>query len=76
MSIAAFAWCYLRITALREWLEATAAFRSARRLIRSAQSVMRDLVERWTADDTDERHVRERVRDHTRRDVLIGSRRR
>lgn len=76
MSIATFAWCYLRISALREWVEATAAFRSARRLIRSAQSIVRDLVERWTADDGDDRHVRERVRDHTRRDVLMGSRRR
>src|SRR4029077_5155157 len=31
MSIPAFAWCYVRISALREWLEATAAFRSTGR---------------------------------------------
>jgi hypothetical protein len=65
MSIPAFAWCYVRISALRDWLERTAPFRSVRRLIRRAELALRDLVERWTSDDADERRVRERVR-HTR----------
>ena len=72
MSIAAFAWCYQRISALREWLEATAAFRATRRLIRRAQSALRELVDRWTTHDAHDRRVRERVR----RETALGSRRR
>jgi hypothetical protein len=72
MSIPAFAWCYVRISALREWLEATAAFRSTRRLIERAEFGLRDLVERWSVDDADDRRVRQRARS----DAPIGSRRR
>jgi hypothetical protein len=71
MSIAAFAWCYVRISALREWLEATAAFRTTRRLVRRAESALRELTERWMPHDADDRRVRERVR----RDAVLGSRR-
>jgi hypothetical protein len=62
LSIAAFAWCYAHISELREWLKATAVFRSMRRLVGRAGSFVRDLVDRWTADDADEPRVRERVR--------------
>ncbi len=63
LSIAAFAWCYWYISALREWLEATAAFRGARRLIRRAESFVRDQVERWTiSEDAEEPRVREPAR--------------
>jgi hypothetical protein len=74
MSIAAFAWCYVHVSALREWLEATAAFRTTRRLTRRAASALRELTERWAALDADDRHVRARVRD--RREVALDSRRR
>jgi hypothetical protein len=75
MSIAAFAWCYRHVAALREWLEATTAFRSTRRLITHAEFALRDLVERWTVDDTDRRHARKRVRERARDDALIAARR-
>jgi hypothetical protein len=74
MSIRLFAWCYVRISALREWLEATVVFRTTRRLIRRAESALHELVERWTAHDPANRQVHERVRD--RRDTPLGSRRR
>ena len=74
MSIAAFAWCYVRISALREWLEATAAFRTTRRLVRRAESALREQTERWMARDADDQRVRERIRD--RREVALDSRRR
>jgi hypothetical protein len=70
MSIPAFAWSYRQVTAVREWLEATAAFRSTRRLIHHAQSALNELLERWTTDDSDGRRVRERVRGN----APIGSR--
>jgi hypothetical protein len=69
LSIAAFAWCYRHVSALREWLEATAVFRSARRLVRRAAILVKDLVDRWTADDVDEPRAGERVRTTRRRDV-------
>lgn len=50
LSIAAFAWCYAHISALREWLEATAVFRGARRLVRRAAIFVGDLADRWTAN--------------------------
>src|SRR5579871_1694981 len=49
LSIPVFAWGYAHISALREWLEATAVFRSVRRLARRAHSFIRDLVDRWTS---------------------------
>jgi hypothetical protein len=70
LSIAAFAWCYRYVSALREWLEATAVFRTTRRFVRRVESFVRDLVERWTSseDNTEEtRRVRERVRNNPRR---------
>lgn len=70
LSIPAFAWCYRHISALREWLEATAVFRGARRLVGRAESFVRDLVERWTADDADEPRARQRVRTNRRRDAM------
>ena len=74
MSIAAFAWAYQHVSALREWLEATAAFRTTRRLVHRAETALRDFVERWTAHDASDRRVRERVRD--RAEAALGSRRR
>jgi hypothetical protein len=64
LSIAAFAWCYGYISALREWLEATAVFRTTRRLVRRVESFVRDLIDRWSSSDDaeDTRRVRERVR--------------
>lgn len=67
MSIAAFAWCYVRVSALRQWLETTAAFRTTRRLIHRAESALRELTERWMHHDADDRPVRERVRDRAQR---------
>ena len=69
LSIPAFAWCYRHVSALREWLDATAAFRGARRLVRRAAILVNDLVDRWTADDVDEPRAGERVRTTRRRDV-------
>ena len=66
LSIAAFAWCYQEISALREWLEATAIFRATRRLVRRGRSFVLDVVERWTGDDAGEPRVRERVRNRPR----------
>jgi len=63
LSIAAFAWCYHYISALRGWLEATAVFRASRRIARRIEAFIRDLTERWTsATDRNETRVRERVR--------------
>ncbi len=66
MSIPAFAWCYQHVSALREWLEATAVFRGARRLVHRANSFVRDLADRWTTDDDGPR-VQERIRASRRR---------
>ena len=49
LSIPAFAWGYVHVSALRDWLEATAVFRSVRRLAHGIASAMRDLVYRWKA---------------------------
>lgn len=63
LSIPAFAWCYGHISALRDWLEATAIFRRVRRLVRRAESFVRELVDRWTAPGGDEApRARARVR--------------
>ena len=62
LAIPAFAWCYRHISALREWLEATVAFRSMRRLIHRTGAVVRDLVRRWTVEDSDEPRGRARMR--------------
>jgi hypothetical protein len=63
LSIAAFAWCYHYISALRGWLEATVVFRATRRIARRIESFVRDLTERWTSStDANETRVRERVR--------------
>lgn len=67
LAIPAFAWCYHHISALREWLKATAIFRGARRLVRRAASFVRDLVERWTPDDSDEPRASERIGSRPRR---------
>lgn len=70
LSIPAFAWCYRYISALREWLEATAVFRSTRRLVRRVGSFVRDVVERWTSSaDAEETRVRQRVRSNPRHNM-------
>jgi hypothetical protein len=67
LSIAAFAWCYHYISALREWLEATAVFRSTRRIAGRIESFVRDVVERGTSSaDAEETRVRQRVRSNMR----------
>jgi len=66
LSIAAFAWCYRHVSALREWLEATAVFRGARRLVRRAAILVGDVVDRWKADEP---RTGERVRTIRRRNV-------
>ncbi len=68
LSIAAFAWCYRYISALRSWLEETVVFRTTRRFVRRVESLMRDLVDRWTAD-ADETRVRQRVRTTPRNEM-------
>jgi hypothetical protein len=68
LSIPAFAWCYAQITAMREWLEATAVLRQTRRLIRHAGAFVREFIDRWTASDGDDSRARARVRsDRNRR---------
>jgi hypothetical protein len=63
LSVPAFAWCYQQVTALREWLEATAVFRQTRQLVRRAESLVRELVDRWTSSDSEEAsRARARVR--------------
>ncbi len=63
LSIAAFAWCYRYISALRGWLEATLVFRSTRQFVRRIGTLLRELAERWTcSEDAGETRVRERVR--------------
>jgi hypothetical protein len=70
LAIPPFAWCYHHISALREWLEATAIFRGARRLVRRAASFARDLMGRWATDDADEPRASERIRSRPRRAML------
>jgi hypothetical protein len=70
LSIAPFAWCYRYVSALREWLEATAVLRTTRRFVRRVESFVRDLIERWmSSEDADEKRVRERVRNNRMRSV-------
>ena len=68
LSIAAFAWCYGYVSALREWLEATTVFHTARRFVRRVESLVRELAERsMSPEDADETRVRERIRSNSRR---------
>jgi hypothetical protein len=63
LSIPAFAWGYAHISALRDWLEATAVFRTVRRIARRIELMVRDLVDRWTSsDEARQPHPRAQVR--------------
>jgi hypothetical protein len=54
LAIPAFAWCYVRVFAVRKWLVSSAIWRSARRAVQRLESVARDLIDRLVASERDE----------------------
>jgi hypothetical protein len=44
MSIPAFAWCYIRIRMVADWLQASALFQGTRRAVRQLKALARDLI--------------------------------
>jgi hypothetical protein len=54
LAIPAFAWCYVRVFAVRKWLVSSAIWRSARRAVQRLEAVARDLVDRLVGSERDE----------------------
>jgi hypothetical protein len=54
LAIPAFAWCYVRVCAVREAIEASAIWRSARRTVRRLEFFARDLIDRLSASERED----------------------
>ena len=50
MTIPAFAWCYLRLRMVLDWLESLAIFRMTRAKIKGMKAFLRDFIDQVFAD--------------------------